>query len=655
MHYSLKILCFLICLLAHVHTNGQSLKNLGDSVNNNIHTNIAKAGSFITEGLSLARKLKSDSALAWFADKAGIIDYKNGNYNAAINHYKSALSIWQRLKLHHQTISTLCNIGNAQEAKSAFTDAQQTYLWALALADSTKNHTQLASIYNNLGSIYQVIGHYTSAESYLKKSIALHTKLKNNSGLGYAYSNLGTFYQAQQNYDSAENYFNQAVKLFTQTSNLTELAGAYTNLGMLFTHALQYNKALDFLKQSLELNRQLKNVADEAAVLTNIGVCLHDQKKYRQALTYFLQAEKITEKLEAPNLLADIYYNISSAYEETGNMRLALTYSQQYADLKDTLFTRESNRLISEMRQKYEAEQSEKQISQLQTERALQQSEITVKTQQRNIILLSATLILILLGLAAYSYRQKLLQNKAAALKAEQENRQAIEKLLKEQEIKSINAMIQGQEQERQRVAEDLHDRLGSLLSTVKLNFSGLERKMEPVLQGSEQYKKGINLLDEACSEVRKIAYNMASGVLQKYGFITSVEELAKSIESSGNVKMNLFAHNTEIPLDKESEINLYRITQELISNILRHAGATEINLHFNVLDDMATLIVEDNGIGFNTSAKSKGMGIRNMQARVNKLDGTIDFDSAPGRGTTVVICVPVKEKAFLQTNTETL
>jgi signal transduction histidine kinase len=612
----------------------------------------ARAQTFINQGINISKSLENDSAQAKFLELLAFTSYRESNYTLAIKHYREALKLRKSLKQYPEILTSLILIGQMHEKQGEYTEAQNIYFEALKSAEKYKLPYYKAKSLYSLGSLYLLMQHYVPAANYLNKCKELCIQSNNNEGLGKVLDGLGSLFMRQHNFDSAEYYYKQAILSHQKMGNKEGLSIDYTNLATLYEGREMYNKALEYYEKSCELYKSLPVQEGTAIAFLNLGVCYHDMGQYKKALIYLKQAETLANELQIPHVITVVYYNISSAYEELGDLKPALKYAQMYSDLKDTLFTEESNKQIVEMRQKYEAEKSEQKIERLQTEKALEESKLTVRTQQRNLLFLSAVILFVLAAFVMFSFRQKLNLNKIKAQQAEEENRKAINNLLKEQEINAVSAMIQGQEQERQRVAEDLHDRLGSLLSTVKLNFGSLEKKLNTGLTGAEQYKKGIYLLDEACSEVRKIAYNMASGVLQKYGFVTALEELKTSIESSNTIQVHFYKYNIEQPVDKDTEINLYRITQELISNILKHAGATEIHIQYSIIQDTINLIVEDNGRGFDAvkNTGTKGMGIGNIHARVSKLDGTIDFDSSIGRGTIVIINIPVKNTSLVPT-----
>ncbi len=223
-----------------------------------------------------------------------------------------------------------------------------------------------------------------------------------------------------------------------------------------------------------------------------------------------------------------------------------------------------------------------------------------------------------------------------------------IEELLKKQELKSIRAMIEGQEDERRRIASDLHDRLGSMLSMVKLHYQSVEQNIKHLnISNQRQYSKANILLDEACAEVRKIAHDMVSGTLAKFGLIAALDDLKDSLEDNNNtLNIDLIVHGFKNRLEQKNEVTIYRIIQELISNVLKHANASEIVIQLIFNQNGLNLIVEDNGNGFdvNNIPKDGGMGLKNVLSRVDEIKGQLNIDSSLDKGTTVTIDIPLNE-----------
>ena len=193
-------------------------------------------------------------------------------------------------------------------------------------------------------------------------------------------------------------------------------------------------------------------------------------------------------------------------------------------------------------------------------------------------------------------------------------------------------------------MAIDLHDRLGGILSMVKLHFSVVTESLSKDDQAHAKFMKASDLLDQATGEVRSISHNLLSGVLMKFGLVPALEDLKDKISQTGKLKVTLYSNELNNVLSAEQELQLYRIVQELISNILKHSQAKEANIQLTKGDESVNLIVEDDGIGFDLKAVNKktGIGLSNLKARVAKLNGNFHIDSGRGAGTTISIDIPI-------------
>jgi signal transduction histidine kinase len=248
---------------------------------------------------------------------------------------------------------------------------------------------------------------------------------------------------------------------------------------------------------------------------------------------------------------------------------------------------------------------------------------------------LTLVFIVLIVTLFAFLFQRRLIKKQKAF--------RAIELLLQKQEMKSAYAILEAQEFERQRISEDLHDRLGSKLAAVKLHFLAYKNSNGKTM---DFFRIGSNLLDDAVDEVREISHNMVSGVLSKFGLVVALQDLKNTIESSNQFTFQFHNHQLDGRLDMNTEINLYRIVQELVSNILKHSQANEIILQLNRYESELLLTIEDNGIGFDSGSESlkKGMGLKNIETRVAKLNGKIHIDSHKGKGSIITIEIPLNK-----------
>ena len=231
------------------------------------------------------------------------------------------------------------------------------------------------------------------------------------------------------------------------------------------------------------------------------------------------------------------------------------------------------------------------------------------------------------------------------ALQGKLIEQQRFEKALKDYELSSIDIMLTGQEKERQRIANDLHDNLGSMLATLKLNFQNLKlRKNEVVPDDNKLYEKTDELIEEAYQKVRRIAHAKNAGVFANEGLIPEIKKLAAKVSIPGKLQINVIPFGFTERLDSTFEISIFRAVQELATNIIKHSKATEATIHLTQHDDNINIIFEDDGIGMDVSKTNMqdGMGLHSIAKKIEQLNGTFTIDSTPGRGTTIIIDLPI-------------
>jgi signal transduction histidine kinase len=278
---------------------------------------------------------------------------------------------------------------------------------------------------------------------------------------------------------------------------------------------------------------------------------------------------------------------------------------------------------LAEMQTKYETEKSD---------RLIEQQQNRIKFQNYLFVGIAGLVILVSLLLFSVYKRNKLRQE--TAMKTQ---------LMKQQEA-AVKAVMEAEENERQRIAKDLHDGLGQMMSAAKMNLSAFESEIH--FANAEQknsFAKIITLLDESCKEVRTVSHIMMPNALLKNNLGTAIHEFADKI-SSKSLQVHVSAEGLDERVDSNIEIVLYRVIQECVNNVIKHSGATTLDISLIRDKDGISGTIEDNGKGFDITDKEQfeGIGLKNIITRIEYLKGTVDFDSAPGRGTVVALHVPV-------------
>ncbi|WP_179345635.1 sensor histidine kinase [Winogradskyella ursingii] len=456
------------------------------------------------------------------------------------------------------------------------------------------------------------------------------TQLYNNSKFKIISPYLrGNFYLHRENDTMAIKHFKNVLN-----QNFTKLDSSFylktlSSVGVMFTEDLKqpdsglvyYKKMLDILDQ----NKTLQNTNNYFNCYLNISTAYNYKNDLGLALYYTLKADSIPIAENVASRKSIVRQNLADIYAKRGNFKNAYLNSIKYTELTDSINRRELAKGIA----KYENKELKSQNK---------ATEASRKKIQNIALGLGGSLavgsIFALLIYKNTKRKQKL---------AEQEKVLESQKLanaLKEQELTAIDAMIEGQEKERQRIANDLHDDLGGLMATVKLHFNALKDHNSPDL-----FDKTNRLIEEAYQKVRTVAHAKNSGVIAKQGLLRAVQQMADKVSTSNKIQIEVIDHGLDNRLENSLELTLFRITQELITNIIKHANATEATIHLTNHEHSINIMVEDNGKGFDASQitkKNKGMGISSIDKRVEHLEGTMTIESEKNKGTTIIIDVPL-------------
>lgn len=310
-------------------------------------------------------------------------------------------------------------------------------------------------------------------------------------------------------------------------------------------------------------------------------------------------------------------------------------YLSKYYETRDSINSEKAQSHIRELQVQYDTK--EKELALVQEQKLSQQ-----RRTQRNYVIAASLALLLISGMGILFFWNRARMQRRIAAQNDAINFQKIQQLEQDKKILAMSSMIEGQEAERKRIAQDLHDGLGGLLSSVKAQLNIIQHHVEK-LESTNLYHKANTLIDTASGELRRIAYNMMPTSLSRLGLQAALEDLSASLQQEHGLRINLQIIGLNGRLDETSEIMIYRMIQELCNNIVKHADATKVLIQVNHVDHEVFLVVEDNGKGFDPANPSvgNGIGMKSIESRVKFLNGTLDISSNAGSGTCVTINFP--------------
>ncbi|MDC8006225.1 sensor histidine kinase [Aureisphaera galaxeae] len=447
------------------------------------------------------------------------------------------------------------------------------------------------------------------------------------------YREIGTGYLASDLIENAEEVFRKSYKLSSSKDDSLQMSFDLMNIGTVKKRLKLYDSSLYYTKKGLPYLLKINDSLNISYNYNNQAEAYKYLNDYNKSLSLFLKADSILPNENKVKSKIIFYENMADLYEKTQNFKEAYLATKTKNHLEDSVNDIGQNLAIESIRNRYAAAEKEEQLK----------VEQQKKKQNRNIALGLGGGIVAISIFAFLVYKNTRRKQRIAEQEKELEI-QKKEKILKDQELNAIDAMIEGQEKERQRLASDLHDSVGATLSAAKLQFDHIAKNRGKLESMDELFEKTGSLLEEAYTEVRSMAHLKNSGVIATKGLLPAVEKLAKNASSSNGLSIEVQGFGLTEKLEGPQEIAIFRMIQELVTNIIKHAEATEAHISITQHDDMLNIIVEDNGKGFNPRKmkRTEGMGLHSIEKRVEHLEGSLEVDAAPGRGTNILIDIPL-------------
>ncbi|AZJ33068.1 tetratricopeptide repeat protein [Tenacibaculum mesophilum] len=500
----------------------------------------------------------------------------------------------------------LLSLAILQKEAKDFLGSEISLIEALQYLEPINSVIYLESVYNNLGIVSEELKQQNEALSYYNKALTYNKINKKNTGYLYIINNLGFFYQSKGQYKKAISLFKKGLskdsikeKYPIQYALLLEnLAASNFLLGKKENVLKQYNEVLSIRKEEndfAELSTTHINLADYYKNLNQLKKAQHHSS---EALKYAEQTHNNKKWLEALKNLSDLTSGEQSKQ-----------YLEEYITLNDSLFQNERRLKNQFAKIRYETDKKEKENSVLKTENEKKQAEILQHKQQKTIGWLLFVLSLLLFGVGVLFYF----------------NRKR--KLLYQAQLERIQA----REHERKQIAKSLHDEVAGDLRL-------LHRKLEKSNLLEEAQK-----LDAVKENVRNLSHQLSSVSFDKVSFKNQIINLVSDyFEPDFKIKVNGLQNYDWTTINNSIKRLLYLSIRESIQNCKKHAKASKITINFSVRKKYVHLGIIDNGIGFNTTVNKKGIGLQNLQERIEELNGKLTINSEVGKGTQTSIQIPL-------------
>lgn len=650
--YRQLIVFFLLipCFSAHAQKGIDSLRLLAEALEPGpeLHAVLADAAVYY--------QMRNNDSVYYYADRLWQLGHSTDDQAAK---FRSRLIIGA---FHH-------NHGRLEEGR-------RTFHQAIAIAQAHDLDSQIGYAFLDMGLSHSRGFDLDSAYYYFQQAEKRFITHELDNVLWKCYNGYGNINDKRQDYDAADQNYRDAIAALPDDASKADRgfvlynAFAYSILRYRFDlmHDVrirwdEYKGANSFdaellqqpehfslfrmiaseevdieevLFAAADYHRQTGSTYKLASVYHDLGILYNDRRQFQRSKEAFEKADQMYTDIGFTSYSAWIRRQLAEFYEADRDYQKALQYTRSSHSLIDSLRNVESERNFDRFQVEFETEKKEQALR-------INQLELDQKTQERN-IWLGSSVFLALLAISIFSgARQRIRQRELLAAQEAAIQEEKIQRLEQEKRLLALSSMIEGQEQERRRIAKDLHDGMGGLLTTIKAHYNTIAEAVADNTKFQSVVPQTGALIDRACTEVRRISQNMMPAALLYAGLEGALEDLAVQVRTSG-IGCDLEIHGDVNSLEESRAVSIYRILQEAVNNILKHAEASHVLMQLIVHENDLHITVEDNGKGFDVEEAKhrKSVGMKSFSSRVQYLKGTWDIDSVSGEGTTITFNLPV-------------
>ncbi|MBX7183385.1 MAG: sensor histidine kinase [Bacteroidia bacterium] len=593
-----------------------------------------KAFAYLRQAEELALACKDQLGYCLALNERGVVFKNHYKLDEAEACYKKAFQIAQTENSNQMMASVLNNMATLKRIRNNLKGAINDYYQALKRYQAESNYYGMGATYNNIAEVFSMMDQTEESRKYLLKTIGISNKIdkEDNFIIAIAYNNLGFMAYYQDRFKESIEYYEKALAIYRSNRDSNGIADMLIKVGNSLVESGQLQKG----KAMIEEGGKIASTQDFSIVVIlgkeSLAQAFWKEKNYKKAIALLEETIQLSKKFNQRNPIMESYEMLSLIYAEMGDYKSGFELQKQFSALKDSILSADNRSTLAEMEVKYQTEKKELENVKLKEQTATQE----LKLVQKNGVIAVVFGLLIILALVFSLVYIRNKSKQKSIMDAE---------ILKLQEQKN-RAIIEAEEKERIRIAKDLHDGVGQMVSALKLQLSSLETGVNFKSQEEQERFTGmIGLVDETVKEVRSVSHSMMPNALIRSGLNSAVREFVQRISSTDKLKVDLEIVGLNERLEQTTETILFRVLQEIVSNIVKHAEANHVTIQLIRHDNEITLMVEDNGKGFDTSKIQdfEGIGLRNLYSRVEFLQGSIHFDSSLGRGTTVTVDIPLK------------
>jgi len=541
-------------------------------------------------------------------------------YDSAVHYNEKALPFAEKIDYKKGIAATYINLGNTYQFFGQYDKVTENYLKGIEIFEANEDSTNVSKSYQNLAALFASIDNRKKEIEYLKQALIANTK-SNELQNGYIYGDLGLANLRMNKNIEAFRFFQMADSLsrFVDDNRLDFFVASH--FGDYYLFNLKYKNAIPFYEKALQINSNFNDVFYKADVLFKLGEVHSNLNNYKDAKRYLKEALTLSKSGSIIEVEQKIYAELSKINEMKGNYKEAYRFKSLSSKFTDSLKNERYIKQINRLEKQFETKKKDAEINEQKFRLKEQKNELQKKQMQTKYAIGVSGLLLILsiASWLVYKQRQKRKDQELLIVK-------------NEAQINALESLIEGEEKERIRIAKELHDGVNGDLSAIK-------HKLNTLLKlNNKTIEEAVVMIDKSCDQVRAISHNLVPPALENFDLQTAASDYCTNMNSIHVPTITFNFIGEIVVLPKIVEVNIFRIIQELVTNSIKHAEASEINIQLSCRANALQLATEDDGKGFNVSkVKKGGVGISNIKNRVKFLNGEMDVSSS-SKGTSINI-----------------
>lgn len=647
-----------------------------------------KAIETFKTALSVAQQNNNKQNIYSIKNNIGVIHFNLGNYNKAMEYWKPLLESLKKINDSTGLATLYANFGVIYYSRSNFAKALEYYLKSLDIREKTGNEKGIASINSKIGLIYKKEEEHSKAIRHNKKAYQIYKKMNKKRDMAKMLTNIGNNYKAMDSTQKAIEHYNRSLKLSKEINNKRLIAVSLNNIANQHQTEGNIEKAKRLLKRALQINRELGRKENIATTLSNLGSLYYEIGSYKQAIHYFKKIIPIEKEMGSVNQLNFAYRHLSYCYANLGNYQTAWEYQNKYIKVRDSVFKKEKQEAMEEMKARYETEKKEKEIDLLRKSQKLKETKLQNTKATRNYIIIIASLILVFGVIYFLRFKKSLRLTKQLRAKKNEVEMQKEKIALQSSNLKEINNLLKEKNEEietQRKHLEDINntkDRMFSIIAhdlkspTASLK-SSFEFLINHKIKDEEKIHRFHTLMYDSVSSLYNLMNNLlmwAKNQQKEMSFEPKVQNLSNVIKNNIAV-MQTTAANKKIDIQNHTEDNVMaafdeNMTSTVIRNFLSNAikftpSKGKVFIQTKESENYAEVSISDTGIGISQEVmdkimnaeshytttgtnkeKGSGLGISISKRFIERHGMELKVSSIKNKGTTFSFKLP-KEKNF--------